>query len=131
MDQILIRLGAIAIGGGAGAILRYLLNESIYKIYHGMFPLGTFTVNLIGSLVIGFLFALFDKIPISSDIRSFLFAGLIGSFTTFSTYILETVNLIRIEEFKLALLNILLSNTFPLLFGFIGFYTAKVLLKLV
>ncbi len=131
MDQILIRLGAIAIGGGAGAILRYLLNESIYKIYHGMFPLGTFTVNLIGSLVIGFLFALFDKIPISSDIRSFLFAGLIGSFTTFSTYILETVNLIRIEEFKLALLNILLSNTFSLLFGFIGFYTAKVLLKLV
>ena len=130
MDQILIRLGAIAIGGGAGAILRYMLNESIYKIYHGMFPFGTFTVNLIGSLLIGFLFALFDKIPISADMRSLLFAGLIGSFTTFSTYILETINLIRIEEFRLALLNILLSNTFSLLFGFIGFYTAKVLLKL-
>jgi len=80
----------IAIGGAIGAILRYALSGVAYKHLGSGFPWGTLCVNLLGAFTIGILWGLSEKTTISSDFRTFAFIGILGSFTTFSTYGLET-----------------------------------------
>ncbi|MGM0367527.1 MAG: fluoride efflux transporter CrcB [Actinomycetota bacterium] len=82
-------------GSGIGALLRYLVSGVIQKSTSGIFPAGTLAVNIIGALLIGFLWELFQNIIIPTNIRMFIFIGLFGAFTTFSTFSLETSNLIR------------------------------------
>lgn len=90
-----IRLLYVIIGGGLGALLRYLLSGIIQKQSASLFPYGTLVVNLIGALLIGFLWELFQNITVSTNIRVFIFMGIIGAFTTFSTFSLETFNLLK------------------------------------
>ncbi|MHC1565831.1 MAG: fluoride efflux transporter CrcB, partial [Candidatus Syntropharchaeales archaeon] len=104
------RLLFIAIGGAIGALLRYAISDMTYKYLDGSFPWGTLSVNLIGAIVIGFLWGIFEETTISPDFRSFVFIGIVGSFTTFSTYSLETFYLFRNGEIKLALINVLITN---------------------
>ena len=101
---------AIALGGSLGAVSRYLLSKYVSGYFGAIFPWGTLAVNLIGSLLIGFLFGLAEKTIIPASIRTFVMIGFIGAFTTFSTYVLESVNLFRDGEIKLGLLNIGISN---------------------
>ncbi len=118
----MLKLLFIAIGGAIGALFRYAISGMACRYLGGVFPWGTLSVNLIGSFVIGFLWGLSEKTIISSNARSFVFIGIIGSFTTFSTYSLETFNLFRDGEIKLALTNILINNVLGIalvLFGFI------------
>ena len=93
MDKILM----IGVGGGLGSIVRYLLSTSIQsKLENASFPFGTIVVNIAGCLVIGFLSYLSDvKGVISSDLRMFLFIGVLGGFTTFSTYMFELAEQLR------------------------------------
>ena len=117
------RLSFIAIGGAIGALLRYMISGMTYRYLGGSFPWGTLSVNLIGAFVIGFLWGLSEITIVSSDFRSFVFIGIIGSFTTFSTYSLETFNLFRDAEIKLVLANVLITNVLGIalvLFGFIA-----------
>jgi len=125
-----LRLLFIAIGGAMGAILRHAISGMTYKYLDGVFPWGTLSVNLIGAFAIGFLWGLSEKIIISPDFRSFVFIGIIGSFTTFSTYSLETFNLFRDSEIKLALSNILISNILGIVLVLVGFVTSRYLLNL-
>lgn len=119
----------LALGGAIGTILRYLV-QGFLQPQSTVFPWGTFAVNAIGSFVIGFLWAFFDQGFISSNMRLFLFIGLLGGFTTFSSFSLETMNLIRDNEKSLALLNIVICNTLPLFLAFAGLFTAKFLINL-
>jgi CrcB protein len=112
-------------GGAIGSLLRYSVSGLAHKYYGAVFPYGTLAVNLIGSFLIGLLWGLFESFNISSNVRSFLFIGILGGFTTFSSYSLETLNLLRDGELKLAFANILANNILGLLLVFLGFIAAK------
>lgn len=95
------------LGAGLGGGLRFYISDLLQKLFPHYFPLGTFTVNFIGSLLLGFIiFGLAEKNIISADLKLLLGVGFCGGFTTFSTFSLETFNLIRNTEFLYASLNI-------------------------
>ena len=121
----------IALGGGLGAMARYAASRNIQSLYNQILPLGTLFVNVAGSFLIGFLFIVFDYAVLSRDTRSFLTIGFLGAFTTFSTYSLETVNLLRDGEWKLAMANLLLNNLVCLVMVITGMAAARLILKAV
>ena len=126
----MLKLIFIAAGGILGALLRYGISGLIQGYLNGSFPWGTLIVNLSGCFMIGFLWQLSEVIIISPNIRTFIFVGVIGAFTTFSTYGLETINLLRESEIKYALSNIFLSNILGLLMVFCGFITVRYLAQI-
>ena len=106
MDS-LVKLSLIGAGGFTGAVLRFLVSSWVQgRSSSVLFPFGTLTVNMIGCLLIGFLSALVElKAMFSPETRSFIFIGLLGAFTTFSTFGNETLSLIRANRIELALIN--------------------------
>ena len=125
MKNILV----IALGGSLGALSRYYLSKMITDYSGGTFPWGTLTVNLIGALLIGFLYGLFDRIIIPIEFRVFITIGFIGAFTTFSTFALESVNLLREGEIKLGLSNIIINNGASIICVLLGFYIAGLIMR--
>jgi len=100
----------VGCGGFLGALSRHALAGLVHRIYPGPFPVGTLVVNVLGCLLIGFLMALLDRGPlVSTEMRSFLTIGLLGSFTTFSTFGYETWGAIRVGDARMAILNVLLN----------------------
>ncbi|MGV6825958.1 MAG: fluoride efflux transporter CrcB [bacterium] len=101
---------AIAGGGALGALLRYWVSSLTFAVMGREFPWGTLLVNLVGSLAIGFLYVLLlERLAISAELRAFLLIGLLGAFTTFSTFSLETLVLMQQAEYLKAILNVLIS----------------------
>ena len=89
---MMAKLAAIAIGGAAGSVLRYGVSQGIHTLVGRGFPWGTLVVNSLGSLLVGFLFVyLVERSAVSEVLRAALFIGLLGGFTTFSTFSLETL----------------------------------------
>ncbi|MBI5740800.1 MAG: fluoride efflux transporter CrcB [Nitrospirae bacterium] len=115
----------LAAGGAIGTVLRYTLSGLIYRISDGVFPWGTLFVNLTGSFVIGLLWGLFDVENLSPNFRNFVFVGILGGYTTFSTFTLESFNLLRDNEFGHALSNILASNILGIMLVLAGFFAAR------
>lgn len=126
----MVRLIYIAIGGALGALFRYGLSGIISKSFDGVFPWGTLGVNLIGSFAIGVVWEFFSRAAIAPNVRSFVFIGLLGAFTTFSTYTLESMELMQTGEFRMATLNFLLSNGLGILLVFAGLESARIVLAL-
>ena len=90
-----------------GAMFRYLLAGWIYRVIGSDFPYGTLVVNILGCFVIGlFLTMAEDRFLISPSVRTFVAVGVIGGFTTFSTFNFETLELLKDGAISLALLNI-------------------------
>ena len=112
-------------GGAIGTLARYGLSGLTHKYFEGIFPIGTLIVNLTGSLLIGLIWGLSETGNFTSGMKAFVFIGILGGFTTFSAYTLETLNLFRDGATKMALLNILLNNILGLLFVFFGFIAGK------
>lgn len=102
---------AFLIGGGvAGTLARYSLAGLVYARWGTGFPYGTLVVNLLGCFLIGWLDALCErKFLLSPNLRLLLMTGFCGAFTTFSTWMLETSNLLKGGETLAALGNILVS----------------------
>ena len=98
----------IGIGGFAGAVLRYLAAGWVQRASGSVsFPYGTLAVNVIGCVLIGALSYLADaRGLLPAEARLFLFVGVLGGFTTFSTFGLETLNLLRDGELLVATLNV-------------------------
>ncbi|MFA5336212.1 MAG: fluoride efflux transporter CrcB [Candidatus Omnitrophota bacterium] len=103
-------LAQLLIGGALGTVSRYAMSIIVYRAAGADFPYGTLAVNLTGCFLMGFLAAITEeRFVFGSNIRVFLMIGFCGAFTTFSTFILETANLIKDGESSRALLNVLLS----------------------
>lgn len=124
------KLLVIACGGAIGALLRYAVSGFTHKLAHGVFPWGTLAVNLIGCFLIGFLWILFERFAAAPNMRSMVFIGFLGAFTTFSTYGLESVSLLQDGEIKYGIFNILSSNIFGILLVLIGIFAARYLIDL-
>jgi len=98
----------IGIGGFIGSVLRYVLSGYLQQITKSVeFPYGTLAVNLIGCFIIGFLSQLADTRGLfAAESRAFVFIGVLGGFTTFSTFGNESMNLLRNSENVFALANV-------------------------
>lgn len=129
LKEVFMNYILVFIGGGLGSICRYFISSTVSQYINSVFPIGTFSVNLIGSFLMGFLFYLFQNIIIPIEVRILLTIGFLGEFTTFSSFSVETVNLLRVGENKYFLLNIILTNVVCLFFAIIGIYFAKFFTK--
>ncbi len=127
----MIKYILIAAGGAVGALLRYGVSGLSYRIAGAGFPWGTLSVNLIGSFFIGLLWALAERYPFSPRATPFLFIGVLGAFTTFSTYTLESFNLFRDGDIRLGVINLVASNALGLTAVILGFWTTRTLLSFV
>ena len=110
----------VATGGATGAVLRYILTNLSKTLFTSSIY-GTLSVNIIGSFLIGFLIMMMETKNLSAEfIKYFLIIGVLGSFTTFSTFSLESVDLLLSKKFLLAFSYMILSLLLCLLFTFLG-----------
>lgn len=127
----MLRLSLIFLAGGAGCILRFLLAGWIQGLGGAApqrFPVGTLAANLLGCLVIGFVASLLTgPMLIRDEYRLAILVGLLGGFTTFSTFAWETLVLASGGQFLLATANIVISNVAGLLAAWGGSRLALVL----
>jgi CrcB protein len=122
------RLIFIGLAGFAGTLMRYWLSEWTARRFGETFPTGTLVVNLIGCFLVGLFFSLmFDRYLVSPTVRTVILIGLLGGFTTFSSFGLQTFTLLRDGEMGLALFNIAISNVGGLLMVWVGYSLAKIL----
>jgi len=118
----------VGAGGFLGSILRYVLSGWVHRILDNpWFPYGTLVVNVTGSLAIGFLAGLADSRSFfSSEARLFVFIGLLGGFTTFSSLTIETFSLARSAQLLAAAMNV----TLQIFLGLVAVWLGNLLARL-
>lgn len=118
-----ITIIAVASGGAIGATLRLLINGLVNKNFAHILPLGTLAVNLIGSLLIGMLFAYFHQnTHLSPHIKTFLVTGILGALTTYSTFAIESFFLLEAGKYMEAFANMALNLFGTILLAGIGYF---------
>jgi len=115
----------IGCGGFVGAVSRYLVSGWVQTFFKHPFPYGTLAVNCIGSLLLGILAGLTQKALLSPEWRLFLSIGLMGAFTTFSTFSYETMMLLRNQSYGEAFLNVSVSVVLGLVLVYAGYLTGQ------
>jgi CrcB protein len=120
----------VALGGAIGSSFRYLLAAAIPRIIGKIFLWGTFSVNVIGSILIGILWAYFENEATSFNLKLFLVVGILGGFTTFSSFALESINLFKSQDVRMALFYIFATNIFGLFGAIGGYYLSKEILTM-
>ena len=122
MTQLLM----VGTGGAIGAIGRYLLSTWVYSLTGRAFPWGTLAVNLLGSLLMGFLSVwLLERMTVSTEMRALLMVGFLGAFTTFSTFSIETLLLLEQGAVARAGVNIVASVITCVFAAWMGTLIAK------
>jgi CrcB protein len=125
-----VKYFSIVIGGAIGTLLRFLAGSWILTLFPlARFPWGTFTINLLGSFIIGLLAGLNQVNPMNPTTKLFLFTGILGGFTTYSGYALETFSLLRQNENALALIYILSTTILGIALAAAGYWISIQLIK--
>ena len=115
----------VGLGSGLGGMCRYLVSQLLVTTQNG-FPWGTFTVNIVGSLLIGLLWGLSSRFPSLSPVLTLLFmVGFCGGFTTFSTFSREGLSLLQTQNYTLFLLYTLGSVVLGILAVMVGYIWGK------
>jgi CrcB protein len=123
-----LQILAIAGGGAVGAVARFLVSTGVYRLFGRDFPWGTLAVNVFGSFGMGLLFVLLlERSLIGPEARAAILVGFLGSFTTFSTFSLETLTLVEQGEMLRALLNVAASVLLCVAACWAGIITARAL----
>lgn len=112
---------AIGLGGFIGAISRSLLSSFINKTFPHDIAFGTLGVNIIGSLIIGILFAIFDFYNVNIHLKSFLTTGFLGALTTYSTFAMESFLLFESGLYFFATINVALNAVLSVISAMIGY----------
>ena len=103
---------AIAAGGALGSLLRFWLSTGVHGLAGRGFPYGTLAVNVLGCLLVGLLYVwLVERAALGPAWRAFLLIGVLGGFTTFSTFSIETLNLFEAGQIARAAINVIASIT--------------------
>ncbi|HET7569824.1 MAG TPA: fluoride efflux transporter CrcB [Gammaproteobacteria bacterium] len=119
---------AVAIGGAVGCCARYGLSQLIHLFYGRSFPVATLTINVLGSFALGFLFFwTLERLTIGPTLRLAILTGGLGGFTTFSTFMVETLILVEEGAFGRAALYVLLSVVLGFAAAFAGGYLSRVI----
>lgn len=117
---------AVAVCGAVGCLSRYYLSGWVYGLLGRNFPYGTFVVNILGALIIGFLMEFgIRSTLIPATLRVGLTVGFLGGLTTFSTFSYETFRLIEEGEFLVAFVNAAISVLICLMFTWLGIFAAR------
>jgi CrcB protein len=124
---MIAKLIAVTLGGGIGTLMRYLIFFYFERFHKSIFPWPTLLVNLTGALLIGFLWGYFDRVYVSPGFRMFIFIGILGSFTTFSTFAFDILSLVNDGHYKNMVVYLLASNILGIGLAFLGFYLAAVI----
>ncbi len=128
MFTLLYDLIFVSLGGIIGASLRYLVNLFSIKFISSSLPFGTLIVNVSGSLILGFFFALTTQwIIVDPRLKLFVATGFCGAYTTFSTFTYETISLLEYGQYSLAGMNFLSNNLLSFLAAMIGIVLARVI----
>ncbi len=123
-----MELIAIALGGASGAVLRYWTSSGVYSLLGRDFPYGTLVVNVLGSLLMGLLTILMlERMSVGPEMRAALLIGLLGAFTTFSTFSMETLFLIEQGYLLKAFLNVLLSVVVCIVAAWFGMKVGRII----
>ncbi len=118
----------IAVAGAAGTMARYWLGSFVQRSAGMDFPWGTFAVNMAGAFLFGVVWALAEaRFSHATLLRTALLTGFMGAFTTFSTFMFETSELLRASRYFLAFGNVALQNLCGMAFLFLGFSAARLL----
>lgn len=116
----------VGVGGFIGAALRYIISIHATKWFGTAFPFGTLIVNVLGGFLMGLIMQIsLDTKLISPNQRLFMTTGILGGLTTFSTFSLDTINLLNDAKYMLGSLNIFLN----LFFSLIGLIVGKLLVQ--
>ena len=111
----------LAVAGASGTLARYGLAGLVQNLSGTTFPWGTAVVNIIGCFAAGLLWALFEhRITVAPDTRVIILIGFMGAFTTFSAFMLETIELVRTAEWIYAAANVALQNGLGFIALFLG-----------
>ena len=121
----MLKFVLLLVGGALVSLSRYLVSGITHKYISGTFPWGTLMVNATGALIIGICWGLFELKDISPQTRMFVFIGFLGGYTTFSTFALETMNLVRDGDIKRAAFNMLANNLLAIVLVFAGYFLSK------
>ena len=116
----------VALGGAVGSVARFGVNFAAPRLFGIDFPWATLIVNILGSLVMGFLAAfLAEKYADQADLRLFLLTGVLGGFTTFSAFSLDVFNLVQRGENSMALVYAVASVVLSIIAVFVGFMVSR------
>ena len=117
---------AIAAGGAIGSVLRYLLGALVQRAAPALFPLGTLAVNAVGCLAVGLAYVwMVERSGAGAEPRAFVIVGILGGFTTFSTFSLETITLFMHESYGRAAANVAASVALCMLATVLGIAMAR------
>lgn len=118
--------GAVALGGALGSLARHAVNLALAQIAGRPVPYATAAVNLLGSAAIGLLAGLIvsGRLTMTPNMRTFVFVGLLGGFTTFSSFMLDTLTLTHAGERTLAMSNVVGQTALGLIAVYAGYYVA-------
>lgn len=122
------QISAIMLGGSLGALMRFIVSNAINERIPANFPFGTLTVNVLGSFLMGFLAMwLVENLGLNPLLRLAIFVGFLGAFTTFSTFSMETLNLIEEGLVSRALLNMLINVSLSIFAVWLGVLLGRML----